>query len=356
VRRGWGGDGSPAARSRPPAVARVRSFSILNPGDNWFWNPTAPYLNASSIFQQFAAKHDAGATLIFNVPPNSTGVVPQPFVDALTTFAAAREATEASAAARLAAPVTAPCSGLSVVVPVAPGASFDYLVSEEGLAVAGQVIGGYSVEVQMTAGGPWSLLPVRGVTVGARVVDVLPQPVTGAVALRWNCTVDLAPPPAVQLVNGAGECMGIPDGQAFPCWHDANFQLCQLVAANCSAGASSVWFAELGGGTWWSGVPGPGQPAINVDCNMCDVGRHAKVIDCGPGCLTPLKLVGDRVQVRAPPPSPPPRVRARGAVGGHRQPRPLGMASFRLAAVPHRLAALPHALAMRRVSLIPLRR
>jgi len=284
-----------------PTFTMVESdYSILNPGDNWFWAAGDPHMNASEIAAQVAIKHDAGATLIFNVPPNSTGVVPDEYVAALAAFAEARAATLAAPAALLPAPVTASCADLSITLPVS--GPFDMLVAAEGLA-AGQAIGGYSVEVQMAAGGPWAPLPVHGVTVGSRVTDVLPTPVAGAHALRFNCTSDLTPPPPSRVVNAAGGCMAIPAGQAFPCWSDANFALCPLVAVpagDCAAaGPAGVWELTQGG-PWLSAATTPSStPAINIDCNGCAVGTHAKLIDCGAGCQTALTLVGDRIRIDA---------------------------------------------------------
>jgi len=64
-----------------------------------------------------------------------------------------------------------------------------------------------------------------------------------ATALRFNCTADLAPPPAVQYVNAASACLSTPDGEAFPCWTGGvgPFSLCPLVAASSCAGPASVW-------------------------------------------------------------------------------------------------------------------
>jgi hypothetical protein len=255
-------------------------------------------MTASQIAQQIAVKHDQGSTLIFNVPPNSTGVIPAASLAALSAFAAARAATFANPAAVLPVPVTAPCAGLSVTLPVAAGASFDMLMATEDMALAGQVIGGYSVEMQLTVGGPWTLLPVHGVTIGSRIVDVLPAPITGAVALRFNCTSDLTPPTPAHVVNAAGSCLGIPAGEAFPCWSDANFALCPLVATDCAtAGAAGTWTVQ--GGAWFAPVGAPSTPAINVDCNNCAVGTHAKLVDCGPNCRTSLELSGEQILVTA---------------------------------------------------------
>lgn len=258
-------------------------FSILNPGDNWFWDAKDPYLKAADITAQVDAKLGQGANLIFNVPPNSSGVIPAEYVRELLAFAAARNATYARPAALLSSPKAAICSELSFIVPVTNGASFDHIVIEEDLG-AGQVIGGYSLEVQMTTGGPWTpLTNIHGVTVGSRVQDTLPQPITGAVALRFNCTKDLTPPAPAVFTNALGRCLGIPYNDSFPCWSGAAtpggqvFHLCPLVGAPWACGLpnTSVWSTPDNNA--WSPVNLP-TAFINIDCNACSVGTHAKLI------------------------------------------------------------------------------
>jgi hypothetical protein len=189
-------------------LLRESDFTILEPGDNWFWEPLKPFLNASVILEQFNAKYEQGASLILNVPPNSTGAIPAEYVAQLRAFAAARAATFGAPAAALGAPVSGACAGLSFTVPVS--GPFDTLLTVEDLS-RGQVIGGYSVEARDAASGAWAPLRVRGVTVGTRVLDSV-GPQAGKDALRWNCTADLNPAPPVHFVNAAGDCLGPPAG------------------------------------------------------------------------------------------------------------------------------------------------
>ena len=264
-------------------------FTVLEPGDNWFWAAGDPWLNGSAIYEQYSAKLDQGASLILNIPPNSSGVIPQPIMDELAIFAQLRAAAWASPAGVLAAPVAAPCAALSVELPVA--GDFDTLLLGEGLA-AGQVIAAYTVEARDAASGAWRplLAGVHGKTVGSRLVDAVGLQ-HGVDALRWNCSADLAPlppPPPATFVNAAGSCMGQPDGQAWPCYTGSAepggqlFHLCPLVAASCD-GPAAVWSAGDAPGTLFA--LGAGADAtINIDCDTCAAGTHAKIIadgDCG---------------------------------------------------------------------------
>ena len=276
-------------------------FSIENPGDNWFWAKNLPYYNATQIQQQVSAKLEQGANLIFNVPPNASGVVPEAYVQQVAAFGAARAATFSDARAALPAPVAAPCASLSVTLPVS--GDFDAVLLREDLA-GGQVVGSYSLEVQDAGGGgAWRALPpgAHGRTIGLRLL----QPVglqRNVTALRVNCSSDLAPPPSgaaseVEYVNAAGQCMAAAaaSAAAWPCYTGAAapggpaYALCPLQAAACGSD----------GGAWSQGAPdaaagaGAGAGAalvaarlapdavVNVDCNSCAQGTHAKVIANG---------------------------------------------------------------------------
>jgi len=104
------------------------------------------------VLTQYNAKLGQGATIIFNVPPNTSSVIPQEYVQVLADVAAARAASLAHPAAQLQAPVSAPCAALSVVLPVS--APFDSIAYAEDLR-GGQVFANYSVEVSFGGGEEW---------------------------------------------------------------------------------------------------------------------------------------------------------------------------------------------------------
>lgn len=256
-------------------------------GDNWFWAPGDPFLNATQVLQQVNEKLEQGANLIFNVAPNSTGVIPDDVVAQLQLFSAARAATFANPLASLSAPVSAACADLSFVVPVS--GAFDTLLTREDLS-AGQVIGAYSVEARDGASGAWRVLGgVRGQTVGSRLLDSVGMQI-GVTALRFNCSSDLAPPLPllpVRFINSAGQCLGQPPDESFPCYTASPapgvgpFETCMAVASDC-AGAAAAWTPTPAGvGQVFTALGAATDAVLAVDCNYCSVGTHAKIIANG---------------------------------------------------------------------------
>jgi len=280
-------------------------YTVYEPGDHFFWGPGDPHLNASQILQQVNLKLEQGGSLILNVAPNSSGVIPEAVVEQVQLFASMRAAqfSEPRSAA-LAAPVSATCANLSLVVTI--NGTFDTLLIEEDLT-GGQVIASYSVEARDAASGAWRALSagVHGKTVGSSLLDVVGLQV-GVDALRFNCTSDLVPvppPPPAVFKNAQGHCMGQPDGETFPCYTGSAvpggeiFHLCPLVAASCE-GLAAVWMTGSKAGTLVPvSIP---QATINIDCNTCSEGTHAKLIqtsDCGCGSAFTYHADTERIAV-----------------------------------------------------------
>jgi hypothetical protein len=243
-----------------------------------------------------------GAAMIFNVPPNSSGIIPEEYVAQLAAVGAAEAAMRSNPAASLSASVSAPCGELSITVPVT--GPFDRVVSAEGLEF-GQAIANYSIEVFF--GDAWSALPVHGATVGLRIQDDLSEPIVGAVALRFNCTASLPPPMLGEFVNSEGNCLGFPP--EFPCWRGpalsangtggsippASLLSCPLVAVPC-AGSAQAWYPQAG--AVWRPQALPGTETA-LDCQSCAIGSVATLIAEGMG--TPLLwnpgLYGGRIAI-----------------------------------------------------------
>lgn len=297
-------DASRVPTSASSYFAVVESdFTLLEPGDNWFQSPADPFLNASQIYDQVTAKLDQGANLIFNVPADASGVIPSAYVEQVALFGAARSATYSQPIASLAAPAVAPCADLSVELPVS--GAFDTVLLAEDL-LGGQVIASYTLEVRDAASGAWRALTagVHGKTVGLRLADFVGAQ-TGVAALRFNCTADLAPPPPpppATFTNAGGQCLGQPDGAAFPCSVGPAvpggqvFHTCPLVASSCS-GPAAVWTAGPEGNTLFALGAGP-DATINVDCDACAAGTHAKLIsDADCGCSAALAYDGATKQL-----------------------------------------------------------
>jgi hypothetical protein len=96
---------------------------------------------------------------------------------------------------------TGPCSTVEAVVTVTAGTPFDALVLQEDLSL-GQVVLGYTIELQSSATGAWTLLAnAHGKTVGSKLIDTIPPPSASTVsahqqppsppaysAARFRCT------------------------------------------------------------------------------------------------------------------------------------------------------------------------
>lgn len=201
----------PSPASNLSFVVVESDYSVLNPGDNWFWNPSLPFLDVGSLWSQVTLKAGQGANLILNVPPDTTGQIPAEYVQLLQNFSDIYHATYDVPVAALLQPVSAPCPQLSFIVPVAdPTAVFDQVVTSEDMS-AGQLITGYSIEYA-TAEAPdvWLPLPVvHGQTVGRRIVDFGEGDLTGVSALRWNCTASLDDT-QVATISSFGAFLGAP--------------------------------------------------------------------------------------------------------------------------------------------------
>ena len=268
--------------------------SDFSSSSQWFWLPDDPYLNASVINDQLTLKLEQGANVILNAPPNSTGVVEDALVAQLARVGAARAATYAAPRGALPAPAAAVCADLSATIAVA--GDFDTVLLREDL-VGGQVIDAYSLEVRDAASGAWRALVdgVHGRTVGLRVRDAVGLQ-RGVDALRFNCSRALAPPApsgsgAVSFVNAQGQCMGIAANATFPCYTggEGPFSLCPLVAADC-AGAGAAWTPGLAGPMSLTALGVAQDAVVNVDCDQCAAGTHAKLIkNSGCNCASALE-------------------------------------------------------------------
>jgi hypothetical protein len=141
-----------------------------------------------------------------------------------------------------------------------------------------QIVAAYSVEA--LSDGKWSQLSVHGQTIGALLIDILPSPMADVSSLRFNCSSALGQSQPVRLMNPSGACLGIPSNASYPCWTggDGPFSLCPLVATTDCSAATSTWSVPAAGNVgFWSTAGSPAQ-VINVDCDACAIGTHAKLI------------------------------------------------------------------------------
>ena len=55
-------------------------MSIENPGGAWFWHKGHVFDNATNLWSKYLATSGRGSTFILNVPPNTSGLIPQGYV------------------------------------------------------------------------------------------------------------------------------------------------------------------------------------------------------------------------------------------------------------------------------------
>eukprot|EP00658_Telonema_sp_P-2_P045412 TRINITY_DN3336_c0_g1_i3.p2 TRINITY_DN3336_c0_g1~~TRINITY_DN3336_c0_g1_i3.p2 ORF type:complete len:136 (+),score=44.74 TRINITY_DN3336_c0_g1_i3:1134-1541(+) len=102
-------------------------------------------MKASQLWEQWLLKYGQGANMILNVPPNSTGVVPQEYMNELRSFYKLRIGAYQFPVAMCTSAQTVPCDGSDDVrLNLGPGRSFNQIVLMEDLA-QGQSVSNYSL-------------------------------------------------------------------------------------------------------------------------------------------------------------------------------------------------------------------
>ena len=178
---GCSGSGSPNGTLFAPHES---TLSIQNSGDYWFHHDGAPYLNAALLWWHYLRIVGRGSSWILNIPPNASGVVPEEYRREARLLGTAVRETFGTAVAEHAA-VSAACADLSLVLEVPSGAAFDAVVLQEDLS-AGQQIRRYAVDVDV--GGEWRVVPgVHGLSVGRKVIDLIPPPHNQTASVRVRC-------------------------------------------------------------------------------------------------------------------------------------------------------------------------
>lgn len=183
-------------------------------GQDWFWHPDAniSIMTASHIWQRWVEIVGGGSHYLLNVPPNSSGLIPQAYADVVKVFGDGLRSSIGSPVAQL-ANHSGPCE-TPVVLNLPPGGerAVDLILVREDVSTHGQKIAKYALDA-LQANGAWSTLTVEqrpGVpnaaelggipplqlTVGHRVVDLLKAPLGKDVkAVRFRCL----------SVNGTGD-------------------------------------------------------------------------------------------------------------------------------------------------------
>jgi alpha-L-fucosidase len=187
-------------------MPRMEGYTIQKGGD-WFWHHGLAPLNATEIWQHWKLSVGRGTHLLLNVPPNSTGLIPDTYRAELAAFGSALKATLAQATQvsggvgeiASVANVSAACSSggaggasFNAVVLALPAAGVlvDMVQLRESVGRFGQRVPEYVLEVQAEVDGQWSQLSgaeVHGETIGHRVVDLFDGVKSTGVRWRWPC-------------------------------------------------------------------------------------------------------------------------------------------------------------------------
>lgn len=201
----------PATAPPTPTAATLfapheQDYSILNPGDRWWWQQGHAYLSAAELFDHYLLTIGRGSTFILNIPPNTTGVVPVELAHeaALLGTSVATSFSPESALARLVnQSVTCGDAAKALELPVPAGGTlrFDAVMLEEDMQL-GQHVASY--ELQICARTPcgeqdWQTITADGLqtqrlsqTIGRKAIehgfnnsDTLSIEAAG---LRFRCT------------------------------------------------------------------------------------------------------------------------------------------------------------------------
>lgn len=283
----------------------MKDYSIENPGDMWWWVDGHAWVNAASLFETYLVTIGRGNTFIVNMPPNTTGLIPDYYANETSQLGAAVAASfsPASAQSRL-VDQTVSCgpSAAALVLPPPPhGFSFDAVVLEEDMALANQRIAGYELQVCTAPGGAcadaqWVTITgpgqteVLGVTVGRRVIERGFNGTNGltisATGLRFRCTA--AFPQGVttaHLKSFSAHKMVPPRG-----WPTPPFD-CAVFNCTCKGMADYYGVGARDGG--WGCAPEPAQnwwvhdarPCEDPSYSCCAASDYTNHTPPFPGCV-----------------------------------------------------------------------
>jgi hypothetical protein len=190
-----------------------QDHTILNPGDMWWWVEGHVWFSAAELFETYLVTIGRGNTYILNMPPNSTGVIPEYLTNESAQLGRAVNASfspESAVAQLVDQTVTCGLNAPALLLPVPTAGgdlAFDAVVLEEDIGKGSQRIAGYQLQTCHNAGGAcgeeeWvtiagenASLPqtiTLGVTIGRRVIERGFNGSDGltirASALRFRCT------------------------------------------------------------------------------------------------------------------------------------------------------------------------
>ena len=270
-----------------------QDHTIENPGDMWWWVEGHPWLAAAALFETYLVTIGRGNTYILNMPPNTTGLIPEYYVNETDALGAAVAASfsPASAQARVVDQEVA-CGPTAAPLPLPPpagGFAFDAVVIEEDLAKGNQRIAGYVLQACSAAGSggcsdeaQWANITgagqteVLGVTVGRRVIERGFNGSNGltiaATGLRLRCTAAFPEGVSTAFVKSfSAHKMAPPAGWPLPPAPPFN---CSVFGCTCRGeadyyGIGAAVLAEGGRGGWGC-APEPAQEWWVRDARPCE--------------------------------------------------------------------------------------
>jgi hypothetical protein len=273
----------------------------------WWWVDGHPWLTAGELFETYLVTIGRGNTYILNMPPNTTGVVPEIYYNETDALGAAVRASFSpeSALARVVGQALACGSGAPpLLLPLPPaGIDFDAVVLEEDLAAGGgQHVSGYALQVCSQAGGAcadeaqWRTITgagqtkTLGVTIGRRVIERGFNGTDGlslhATGLRLQCTAAFpAGAAAAHIKSFSAHKMAPPAG-----WPRPPFS-CQAFNCTCK-GMGDYYGVGSRDGAGWGCAPEAAQnwwvhdavPCQQPSYSCCTAADYTKKQPPFPGC------------------------------------------------------------------------
>lgn len=204
-------------------------------------HPHHPFLQPKDLWVHWLQTVGRGSNMILNVPPNTTGKIPEEYAASAAAFGRAiaasfkdESAVVGDAAKTMDKNATqlpsvqckADGSGGYIMLEIPAGATADAIVAAEDLA-QGQSIGSYAIEVKKNgtdvggdadananAAAAWvALTGLHGQTVGHKLVDTLPySAIVGPAWLRWSCLASSPPGAAANLKSLRAHKLSPPEG------------------------------------------------------------------------------------------------------------------------------------------------
>ena len=157
------------------SIVHESVISVLNPGDNFFWDAADPILPADQIFAHYTLSVGQGSNFNLNVPPDRTGSIPEAILEQVSAFSnMVKETYDNPVAITPGLPLSAPCPELVVGLDLPSGVLWDQIVLAEDMATGPQLISAYHFEARNATDDTWYRVTgtgFHGLTVGYRVVD-----------------------------------------------------------------------------------------------------------------------------------------------------------------------------------------